>query len=644
MPKKKQARNAFYWFMQDIIPDLRREGRVFPNGMQDVVPVATPRWKALSEADRERYENKAKLEKKRARQSGSGRMDNIGNIIGDRGDEQAELERRRVKEKKWTSTHWPKGDEIKDAKFYFISFEYLCETEEGEFLPCEVGLIEWSLNQGITKTLHRFINPGVIPLGYRYTCQSHSDDTHQIPVSGFELADSDYRGLWIQMENFVNPNGEKEDYPPIFFLGNERKTVEYCMDWLHAHACLGIPNRLHRLFILENMIVELYAHKLTGETTPPPTRSAVVEMLTTSVFDYEANTRCPWHEEQQVRYCALGTVKRFTFALSDALAQIYDFELTPAHLPTRSDDVAVAYTIIPPSAIQLDRTPIGGRGSRGRGSRQGRGDMGLQNGGYASRDVRYRELQEGRGSSEGGRGPPKTTSAWSGEQRVAPGEQRAAPPSPWRRPNQEYTPSESQSEWPTLGGGTTNGRFAGRAQAPAPTDLPTPGWQPNKMADTEDRTDNRPTLGQAVQQRQDSRPTLGQAVQQRQDSRPTLGQAVQQTGQMQPPSMQQQQVCGRGMGILAPGVWAGQAQRPGMMPQNPPASNPWGAPRSQLPASVNPLAGLGRGRGLFTGQPTRPTGPGNPAQPGITRPPPGFGLGISDQFTGLGLQSESQQQ
>jgi len=59
------------------------------------------------------------------------------------------------------------------------------------------------------------------------------------------------------------------------------------------------------------MIVELYAHKLTGDTTATPTRSAVVEMLTTSVFDYEANTRCKWHEEQQVKYCALGTVKRF---------------------------------------------------------------------------------------------------------------------------------------------------------------------------------------------------------------------------------------------------------------------------------------------------------------------------------------------
>ena len=25
--------------------DLRREGRVFPNGIQDIVPMATPRWK-----------------------------------------------------------------------------------------------------------------------------------------------------------------------------------------------------------------------------------------------------------------------------------------------------------------------------------------------------------------------------------------------------------------------------------------------------------------------------------------------------------------------------------------------------------------------------------------------------------------------
>ena len=44
------------------------------------------------------------------------------------------------------------------------------------------------------------------------------DDTHHIPVVGFELADSNYRGLWIQIENFVNPNRENDEYPPIYFL------------------------------------------------------------------------------------------------------------------------------------------------------------------------------------------------------------------------------------------------------------------------------------------------------------------------------------------------------------------------------------------------------------------------------------------
>ena len=97
----------------------------------------------------------------------------------------------------------------------------------------------------------------------------------------------------------------------VIAQGNERKPVEYCIDWLHAHACLNIPNRLHRLFFLETMIVELYKHKLAGTTTPSSTSSAVVEMLTTSAFDYEVQTRCQWHEEEQVRYCALGTVKRY---------------------------------------------------------------------------------------------------------------------------------------------------------------------------------------------------------------------------------------------------------------------------------------------------------------------------------------------
>ena len=44
MPKKP-VRNAFYFFMKELEPKLRKEGRVFPNGMADIVPLAHPQWK-----------------------------------------------------------------------------------------------------------------------------------------------------------------------------------------------------------------------------------------------------------------------------------------------------------------------------------------------------------------------------------------------------------------------------------------------------------------------------------------------------------------------------------------------------------------------------------------------------------------------
>ncbi len=45
MPKKKQQINGFSVYMDELMPQLRREGRVFPNGKQDLVPIAQPRWK-----------------------------------------------------------------------------------------------------------------------------------------------------------------------------------------------------------------------------------------------------------------------------------------------------------------------------------------------------------------------------------------------------------------------------------------------------------------------------------------------------------------------------------------------------------------------------------------------------------------------
>ena len=50
MPNKKKnnaARNAFYFFMISLKPQLERQGVVLENGMQSLAEIAGPRWKVL---------------------------------------------------------------------------------------------------------------------------------------------------------------------------------------------------------------------------------------------------------------------------------------------------------------------------------------------------------------------------------------------------------------------------------------------------------------------------------------------------------------------------------------------------------------------------------------------------------------------
>ena len=60
-----------------------------------------------------------------------------------------------------------------------------------------------------------FLFPGPLPLGYRYQAQSHSEATHEIPVSGFDQAVRDYRQLLWEVESFVSPEGNR-DIPAVF--------------------------------------------------------------------------------------------------------------------------------------------------------------------------------------------------------------------------------------------------------------------------------------------------------------------------------------------------------------------------------------------------------------------------------------------
>lgn len=349
MPKK-QVKNAFYFFMKDLEPQLRREGRVFPHGMQDIVPIAHPRWKVLPEAEKERYEKIAKEYKAKMRgaEGDKYRLDNTGNLLSERRDKNVDLQKKRTKERNSVKSQWPSGKLLADEKFYIINIQTLCKTDNGDYLPCEIGAIEYSIRRGITKTLHRFIEPGRIPTGYLGECKTKSEDYHQIPVQRFDKADANYRGLWIQLENFVNPNGEKPEYPPFYCMGTDVEEMDYCLNWVHDKACLGYANRLKKVYSLEDLVQDMFGH--IGHSV---SETQVIDLLTAHTWDFEPKTRCDFHEELECKYCSMGIINRYAYAISDSVCPLYEVQITTKHLPIR-DESSVSCVVLPPSSMRID--------------------------------------------------------------------------------------------------------------------------------------------------------------------------------------------------------------------------------------------------------------------------------------------------
>ena len=55
---------------------------------------------------------------------------------------------------------------------------------------------------------------GPIPIGYRYDALRQSENSHCVPLEGFELACKDYRHVLQSLERFLTP---REDEVPLVF-------------------------------------------------------------------------------------------------------------------------------------------------------------------------------------------------------------------------------------------------------------------------------------------------------------------------------------------------------------------------------------------------------------------------------------------
>ncbi|CAN2387770.1 Maelstrom spermatogenic transposon silencer, partial [Pristimantis euphronides] len=319
MPNKKASRNAYFFFALDMMPELRRRGHKV-SGVKEAIALCSGDWALLTAEERDRYTEKAKKWK----------------------SQDPEPPRQRIEEPAAARTHTTATcaqykyqtclshvvfvDLDKCVIYILDIFSHgemprLCDQR---FVPCEIGCVRYSLQTGIMDSLHDFIDPGELPLGFRYHCQAGSLSTHQIPVSGFELANRDYYNLFSYLCDFVCP--ASKCYTSVYCKNNDLHRVKWCLEWLAYKAGMENPFELQDI---ESLIIKFYKDKLNEE----PSRSSVHRLLDVVQWDYANNTRCKWHEDNDMWYCALASCKKVTYCISRSLASVYGVVLTSAHLP-----------------------------------------------------------------------------------------------------------------------------------------------------------------------------------------------------------------------------------------------------------------------------------------------------------------------
>ncbi len=62
--------------------------------------------------------------------------------------------------------------------FHLIHANSLCKTSDGDVLPCEVAVVEFSVVDGVSRVFHAFVAPKQIPLGYAYEIRLKAERSH----------------------------------------------------------------------------------------------------------------------------------------------------------------------------------------------------------------------------------------------------------------------------------------------------------------------------------------------------------------------------------------------------------------------------------------------------------------------------------
>lgn len=346
-PKKKQIYNDFFFFMQDQKAILRQEGRTWKD-MPELVALCSPKWKLVSEAERAMYKNKAKAAKQKKTVESGEIFDSTGRSLVE-----IEKEKRFAMEKRnhmlqyidSLVNHCVQNGTIGQQTFFFIHMNMICEIDNVRFLPGEVALCEFSIENGVTRIFESFVKPWDVPLGYGYTIRKIAETTHRIDLDSAPMNQplaSDYDRIFKAMSDFLCGNENFDNLPPIYTLTDQVPKVEGALlEWQNQTS---IRKRIHwEIFNVDELYFSL------SEALPLPDAklhhsTLAKDRLEHDCYMFSQEMACPFHLEVDCNHhCSQFTVQKWAFIIAEHCCDYFNVPLKPgSHKPL---DCAQGYEI-----------------------------------------------------------------------------------------------------------------------------------------------------------------------------------------------------------------------------------------------------------------------------------------------------------
>jgi piRNA pathway germ-plasm component len=208
---------------------------------------------------------------------------------------------------------------------------------DNEYIPAEVAVSKFTLDEGVVDVFHTLINPGKLPLGFPGAAKDHSDKVHSIPPPPYAKGEDDYtKILEAIVELFIS--GTKL---PIFFTSDyDVAMAQSIIDRFRLEANVEMDFPVYSITELFFTLKKATAEIGNRVQTFPNIYVARSE-FEKEVFDYHEGMGCDFHSNEasgKFRNCSKTKVVGWCYTFADYCCPDLDIKLVPGcHLPKCAD-------------------------------------------------------------------------------------------------------------------------------------------------------------------------------------------------------------------------------------------------------------------------------------------------------------------